>query len=67
MKSFVNRSNYEIQKAIREILKDAKEEMKKNPNESEQIKAFCKELMEANNGIFEKYKEDSENQKNIER
>ena len=66
MKSFVNRSNYEIQKAIREILKDAKEEMKKNPNESEQIKAFCEEIMETNNNFFEKYRE-VENQEDIER
>ena len=67
MKHFINRSNYGITVAIREILKDAEGEIKKDPSKSEEIKAFCKELMEANNGIFEKYKEDSENQKNIER
>ena len=66
MKTFKERANKKIQEAVYVILKDAKFEIERNPNQEEEIKSFCEALVKVNNDFFKSYRYNKSNYKNKE-
>ncbi len=57
MDKFKESANKKIQETIHSILIDAEYEIKRNPKQKEDIKAFCEDLMNETSNFFKKYQD----------
>ena len=60
MRNIQKSAKRRIKETIYSILKDAEFEIKRNPEQKEEINAFCEELMDVYNKFFENYEKKEE-------